>query len=282
MAKEQKFAPNSEKKTSWTPFVIIGLIFAVTILGIYLITQSGDADPNSGSSSTSSSTSAGSSNGSSPAETAQSQPIANYANAPSGATPAHFKGSESAAVVVEEFADFQCPTCAVVHPRMNEIVSQFGSRIRFVFRNYPLRQIHRNAYDAAVAAEAAGMQNKFWEMQNLLFTNQARWSNAAQPRPLFEEYAQTIGLNIEKFKDDMLGLVAQRRVDLDLQRAQALNLSGTPSILVNGRPVNSFETTSIAQAIEAELARIEKSREAAEQAPAEGGESPANSSDGNQ
>ncbi|HUF03287.1 MAG TPA: thioredoxin domain-containing protein [Aridibacter sp.] len=256
MANQTNTSASGEKKSNLAPFIIIGLIFLATIAGIYYITQSG-GDSNRATNTNAS----GTSNSGSQA----AQPLPNYATAPPGASPAHYKGSEGAAVLVEEFADFQCPTCAVVHPRMNEVVSRFGTKIKFVFRNYPLTNIHRNAYDASVAAEAAGFQNKFWEMQNLLFQNQARWSTAQQPRPLFEEYAKTIGLDVEKFKNDMSGFAAKGRVDEDARRARALNLTGTPSILVNGKPVNGYETAVISQAVEAELARFEQSSESADQ-----------------
>ncbi|QQS40769.1 MAG: thioredoxin domain-containing protein [Acidobacteriota bacterium] len=254
MANQTNTTASGEKKSNLAPFVIIGLIFVATIAGIYYITQTGDRSTGNTATNT-----AGNSNSGS--QTAQ--PLANYATAPPGASPAHYKGSEGAPVIVEEFADFQCPTCAVVHPRMNEVVSRFGTKIKFVFRNYPLTTIHRNAYDASVAAEAAGFQNKFWEMQNLLFQNQSRWSTAPQPRPLFEEYATTLGLDVEKFKNDMAGFAAKGRVDEDMRRARALNLTGTPSILVNGKPVNGYETAIIAQAVETELARFEQSSESA-------------------
>lgn len=87
-----------------------------------------------------------------------------------GAQPPNMLGSPNATVTVEEFADFQCPTCGMMHPKMKELTSIYGSRIKFIFRNYPLQiPAHDKAYEAAVAAEAAGLQGKFWDMQNLLF-----------------------------------------------------------------------------------------------------------------
>ncbi len=261
MANETKSTKPEKTKSSIAPIAIIGIILIATIAGIYLITKSGGNAEQAG---TTTNTGSSTGTGGSPAE---SQPLPNYGSAPPGALPPHFKGSESSPVIIEEFADFQCPTCAVVHPRMNEVHSRFGSRIKFVFRNYPLTTIHRNAYDAAVAAEAAGFQGKFWDMQNLLMVNQAQWSNAAQPRPIFEQYAQRIGIDVERFKNDMLGFGAKGRVDEDMRRGRALNLSGTPTILVNGRVVNSYETEVIAQAVEAELKRFEQKDDAAAEAP---------------
>ncbi len=172
-----------------------------------------------------------------------------------GAQPANMLGSPTATVTIEEFADFQCPTCASVHSKMKEINALYSGRIKFIFRNFPLTQVHKNAYDAAVAAEAAGMQGKFWVMQDQLFSNQKAWSDSQEARKIFEEYAQKIGLDVARFQNDMLGLPAKTRVDADLQRARALNLNGTPTVYINGREV-PFEQTGVAmmrQVIDAEL-----------------------------
>ena len=161
-----------------------------------------------------------------------------FSKAPPGANPAWSKGSPTAAVTIEEFADFQCPTCAMMHPKVNEIRSAFGERVRIIFRQFPL-QGHPFAYDAALAAEAAGMQGKFWEMQNMLFTNQQSWANSTNPRTVFTEYAKTLGLNVEKFSDDMISLPIKNRVDADLQRGRAVGVGSTPAFYINGKPLGS-------------------------------------------
>ena len=160
-------------------------------------------------------------------------------NAPPGASPAWSKGSPTAAVTIEEFADFQCPTCAIMHPKVNEIRSAFGERVRIIFRQFPLTQTHPFAYDAACAAEAAGMQGKFWEMQNLLFTNQQSWANSTNARGVFTEYAKTLGLNVEKFSDDMIGLPVKNRVDADMQRGRAAGVGSTPAFYINSKPLGN-------------------------------------------
>lgn len=175
--------------------------------------------------------------------------------APPGASPAHYKGGASALVTIEEFADFQCPTCAVLHPTVQQIQAAYGDRVKIIFRNFPLQQIHAKAYDAAVAAEAAGLQGKFWEMQNQLFTNQQMWVNASNHRQTFEEYAQKIGLDANKFRDDMAGMAAKSRVDADMARARAINVSSTPSFYVNGRLLapEELEFSKFRRAIDTEM-----------------------------
>lgn len=177
-------------------------------------------------------------------------------NASAGANPANFKGGVSSPVVVEEFADFQCGACGATHPIMNEINGIYGSRIKFIFRDFPL-QMHPKAYDAAVAAEAAGQQGKFWEMHNLLFTNQAKWSAETDHRKVFEDYAQKLGLDVEKFKSDMAGIATKQRVDADMQRGKSAGVTSTPTIYINGKsvPFEQVNVSGLKQIIDAELAK---------------------------
>lgn len=214
----------NEGGSSITPFLIIGLILLATIAGIWWISQSGASSETANSNSAENSNSANQSSGDV------------YAKAPPGASPSHFKGGESATVLVEEFADFQCGACAQKHPVFNELMSEYGNKIKFVFRNYPL-PMHNKAYEAAVAAEAAGLQGKFWEMQNLLFANQQKWIADSGHRRLFDEYAKTIGIDVEKFNNDFLGVAAKTRVDADMKRGNGVGLKSTPTLFVNGKSI---------------------------------------------
>jgi protein-disulfide isomerase len=204
-------------------------------------------------------------NGSNANKANNATPVSNYATAPAGASPAHFKGGQAAKVVIEEFADYQCPTCAQLHPTVQQIQAAYGDRIKIIFRNFPLTQIHPKAYDAAVASEAAGLQGKFWEMQNQLFTNQQFWTTASDHRKTFEEYAQKIGLDVEKFRNDMAGMMAKDRVDKDLQRAKAINVGSTPSFYINGKllPHEETEFNRFRQAIDAELQKTQGENQSA-------------------
>ena len=180
-----------------------------------------------------------------------------YINAPPGAQPPNMLGSPTATVTVEEFADYQCPTCAAQYLKMKEITGLYGNRIKFIYRSFPLQQIHKNAYEAAIAAEAAGMQgsDKFWAMQNQLFTNQQAWSNSSEARKIFEEYAQKIGLDVAKYQSDIAGLPAKTRVDADLERGRKAGISGTPTIYLNGTKLlpEQTEVSALRQLIDAEL-----------------------------
>ncbi len=235
------------------PFIIIGGIFLATIVGIWWISQSGNNNE------TAQNNTATANNG----QTPQDNRLPGYDKAPQGATPAHFKGAVNSPVVIEEFADFQCPTCGFVHPKMNEISAKYGNRVKFIFRNFPLITVHKNAYGAAVAAEAAGLQGKFWEMQDLLFRNQTQWSNLDNPQEQFSDYAARIGLDVEKFKNDMLGVQAKQRVDFDIQRGNALGIRSTPTVLINGRPIpaEQLEVDLMSNIIDAELAKFQQTSE---------------------
>ena len=212
---------NEPKKSSGIPVIIIILVLVGVVAGgYYFYTQRGPAQKNSTPTP-----------GSTPGR-ATPPP-----NAPQGANPPNLLGSPTASVTVEEFADFQCGSCAAAHPVIKEIQSTYGSRIRVIFRNFPL-PIHDKAYDAAVVVEAAGLQGKFWAMQDQLFSNQQTWSSpSANHRELWNQYAEKIGLDMQKFQGDVAGIAAKSRVDQDMARGRGLGVSSTPTIYINGESV---------------------------------------------
>jgi protein-disulfide isomerase len=172
------------------------------------------------------------------------------ANAPAGAQPVWSRGPATAPVTIEEFADFECPSCAHFEPFLQEIKTVYGDKVRVVFRHFPLpANVHPKAYDAARAAEAAGMQNKFWEMHDLLFARQRDWTVSPDHRAEYAKYAQQIGLDVEKFKTDMAGMMTASRVDADKKRGEAIPIGSTPSAFLNGRPLDFRTEMSSAEAL---------------------------------
>jgi protein-disulfide isomerase len=151
-------------------------------------------------------------------------------------TSAHVRGNPAAAVTLEEFGDFQCPPCGQFAGFAEELLREYDSRLRVVFRNFPL-PAHEHAREAAVAAEAAGFQGKFWEMHDTLYREQAAWSKAPNARELFESYAGTLGLNMDQFKKDMDSDKARERVDSDHALGDFLGVKVTPTLFINNRPV---------------------------------------------
>ena len=149
-----------------------------------------------------------------------------------GAQPPHVRGTEQAAVTLEEFADFECPPCGALHPELKKIEAEYGARLRVVFRHYPLA-MHPHAVEAARASEAAAAQNRFWEMHDLLFERQREWSGANDAKSLFIGYARTLGLDVERFTRDFDAPEIQARVTSDRQRGESVKISGTPTLFVN-------------------------------------------------
>jgi protein-disulfide isomerase len=177
------------------------------------------------------------------------------ANTEMGATPPHTHGPANAPVTLEEFGDFECPPCGLLHPVLQTMEKEFNGRIRIIFREFPLVPTHVHALAAARSAEAAGLQGKFWEMHDLLYENQKTWHDAFDARPLFEEYATKIGLNMEKFRSDSSGEVVAQRIFLDGKRGHALGVSGTPTVFMNGQevPFESLAPDKLRALIQAQL-----------------------------
>lgn len=170
-----------------------------------------------------------------------------------GADPPHAKGAPDAPLAIEEFGDFQCPPCGMFFKDMKKIEAEYGPKMRFVFRNFPLTHIHNHALAAARAAEAAGLQGHFWEMYEQLYEHQADWSKATDAAPLFVTYARSLGLDIERFQRDMEGMQTQTRVQLDYRRGESLGVTGTPTVFLNGREIKLSTFDDFRATLNAEL-----------------------------
>lgn len=152
------------------------------------------------------------------------------------------KGEATASATLVEYSDFQCPACAVYYPVIKQINKDFKGKIRFVYRYFPLRTTHKNAEISSIAAEAAGRQNKFWEMHDLLFENQNEWSNLADPREKFTEYAKFIGLDMDKFQNDLNSKEIKNRVEADYQNGLSLGVNATPTFFLNDQKIANPRT----------------------------------------
>ncbi len=172
-----------------------------------------------------------------------------------GAEPPHTLGDTNAAVMVEEFADFECPPCASLQPVLKAMKQEFGPRLVIVFRQFPIAARHKHALSAARAAEAAGAQGKFWEMHDLLYENQKTWHEATDVGPIFEEYAGRIGLQVDRFKADLADEALQRRIILDRERGAWIGVNSTPTVFLNGReiPIDSLEANRLRELIRSQI-----------------------------
>ena len=149
------------------------------------------------------------------------------------------KGNSGSKIVLVEYSDFQCPACAAYHPVVKQLVEEFGNDVAFVYRHFPLRQIHPNADLSARAAEAAGAQGKFWEMHDLLFENQKEWSNQKNAVDSFVKYAESLGLSSEQFKSDIDSKEVKQKVNEDYNGGTSLKISGTPTFFLNGKKLQN-------------------------------------------
>lgn len=140
----------------------------------------------------------------------------------------HISGPEDAAVTLVEYGDFQCPYCGAAFPVIKEIVDRMGNRLRFVFREFPLTEVHEFAEIAAEAAEAAGAQDKFWEMHDTIYENQ----DDLNVDHLFQ-WAQSIGLNMERFDRDLRSHRFQGKVHEDFMSGVHSGVNGTPTFFIN-------------------------------------------------
>ena len=149
------------------------------------------------------------------------------------------KGNTTSTVTLIEYSDFQCPACGAYYPILKQVFEEYGDRIQFVYRHFPLRNIHPNAEPAARAAEAAGKQGKFWEMHDMIFENQTTWSGFASVISTFEGYAQELGLDIEQFRQDLTDGAIADQVQGDYNGGLDAGVNSTPTFYLNGQKLDN-------------------------------------------
>jgi len=145
----------------------------------------------------------------------------------------HTQGNLNADLVIVEYGDYQCPYCGAAYPVLKELMDQFGSQVKFVFRNFPLSQLHQYARPAARAAEAAASQGKFWEMHDLIFENQQQLDES-----FLLALAEKLNLDMEKFNAELENPTVSDKIDADFESGMRSGVNGTPSFFVNG---NKFD-----------------------------------------
>lgn len=159
-------------------------------------------------------------------------------------------GPDNAAVTVVEFSDFQCPFCSRAATVAQKLKGQYGDRVRFVFRQFPL-SFHKEAHLAAQASLAAHAQGKFWEFHDKLFEDQTKLE-----RPALEAAAKEVGLNLAEFKKALDDKSYADEVDADLKLGEEVQVDGTPTMFVNGKRVpNPTDFDAVAKVIDEELAK---------------------------
>ena len=151
----------------------------------------------------------------------------------------HVTGDTSSPVTVIEYGDFECPACGAWEPFVEQLEQAYGNRVEFVFRNFPLTQIHPFAMIGAQAAEAANLQGKYWQMHDLLYKDQGQWTANTSLTPaqvvsqFFDGYAQSLGLNVTKFNQDINSSAVIARVQRDITSGNNAQIDHTPTFFVN-------------------------------------------------
>jgi protein-disulfide isomerase len=169
----------------------------------------------------------------------------------------HATGKLDSLVTLVEYSDFQCPACAQYAPLVEEVISNYSDKVRFVYRHYPIYSKHPNAENGGRAAEAAAKQGKFFEYGSVLFTNQTEWSVMDNPEDKLAEYAKSLGLNEEQFRKDYKDSASKDRVTKDYQSGLKAGVTGTPTFFLNGKAIgnNPQSYAAFAKLLDAELAK---------------------------
>ena len=238
-----------DKNSSGTPLLIASLILGASVVAASLLIQSsldrGTAELSKALVAISEARPAAPAAPAAAARAGRPDPNKHYAVNTKGSPR---RGPEKAVIEVVEFSDFQCPFCNRVNPTLDQIEKEYGDEVAIVFKHLPLA-MHSKAPAAHAAAEAAHRQGKFWEMHDLIFANQ----RALSPQK-YEEWAQQIGLDIERFLKDSASPAVKKKVDSDAAEAARLGVTGTPGFFVNGRFLSGAKPfASFKQVIDEEL-----------------------------
>lgn len=174
----------------------------------------------------------------------------------SKATTNHTVGAGTTGVTLVEYGDFQCPYCGQYYPVLKEVKAKYGDQITFQFRHFPLVSIHPNAFAASRAAEAASYQGKFWEMHDKLFESQAQWSSVSDPGNVFAQYAQQLGLDVNKFKTDSASSKANNAINADKAAGEKLKVDSTPTFYLDGKKITvGVDVEDFSKQIDAAIAK---------------------------
>lgn len=152
----------------------------------------------------------------------------------------HVFGNQSGKVLLVEYGDLECPSCGALHPVLRPLLNYYKDSLSFVFRNFPLTSIHPNALAAATAAEAAGLQGKYWDMNDLLYNDQNSWVNdsAAARTAAFKGYAGNLSLNVNKFTADITNNTdIQTKIKFDQALGDKLGVHATPTLYLQGKEI---------------------------------------------
>lgn len=142
------------------------------------------------------------------------------------------------AITITEYADLQCPACQYHHPIVKELLAAYPDKVKLAFKHYPLSAAHPNAMDAAIAAEAAGRQGKFFQMVDMMYERQNAWAGLPDPKAKFVEYAKELGLDIDKFNADLKDKELESLVNKDREEGINNGVNATPTFFIGNERIN--------------------------------------------
>ena len=145
------------------------------------------------------------------------------------------KGNTEAKLTLVEYSDFQCPACRAQHEAIRKIWAPVKGSVRFVYRHFPLSNIHPHAITAAYYSEAAAKQGKFWEMHDMFFDRQSQWSGVKEIKPVFDGYVAELKLDKAQFDKDVASDAVRDKVASDIQSAKKAQAASTPTLFLNGK-----------------------------------------------
>jgi len=162
------------------------------------------------------------------------------------------KGPEDAIITIIEYTEFQCPYCAMAYQELEKLMDMYPEDVRLVYRPYPLISIHPNSQVAAQAAEAAGLQGKFWEMYSNLFDKQSEWIDLTAEEFLtwLAAEATTLGLDEAQFSQDTVSDAVREKIQSSMDYGASIGMNSVPTVLINGRPISNWYASGIKPIIE--------------------------------
>lgn len=152
-------------------------------------------------------------------------------------------GSNDAPVKIVEFGDFQCPACKAAAAPLKQAYEKNKKNVQLSFLHFPLTT-HPNADEGSQAAEAAGSQGRFWEMYDLLYADQDNWAQQSNPLTQFEAYAESLGIDVDKFKSDYSSSAVAKKIRDDLAEGNKAQVASTPTFFVNGERIVGAKSSS--------------------------------------
>lgn len=173
----------------------------------------------------------------------------------------HILGPKTQKVTFIEYGDYQCPGCGHMYQVVKDLTTKYQDKVTFIFRNFPLTSLHANALAAATAAEAAGLQGKYYEMHDMLYQNQDAWAevSVSDRTQLFQNYAQQLGLDINKYKQDLSSKDITDKINRDITTGKnTFHVDATPSFVLDGKKVDnntSVDATALTKLVDDAVAK---------------------------